>query len=107
HRSLKIPARIADKRVDRCRVAEKVWLPLARVATNEAVEIIEAHSVRPLFEGPSLARLVGRRVVILAKPRSVIAVVLQDRANRAFLDRDYGIITRKARRYFTHHSETN
>ena len=78
-----VPAGIALKRVDGRRVAEQVRLPLAGVAADEAVEIIEAHADRPLVERPGLARLVKGRVVVLAEPRGRVAVLLQDRADRA------------------------
>ena len=57
HRRLQVPAGIALEGVDGRRVAEQVRLPLAGVAADEAIEIIEAHSVRPLIERPGLARL--------------------------------------------------
>src|SRR4029450_12874779 len=57
HRRLQIPAGIALEGVDGRRVAEQVRLPLAGVATDEAIEVIESHAVRPLIERPGLARL--------------------------------------------------
>ena len=39
------------------------WLP-----GSETVKIFETHAVGPLLERPGLARLVGRRVVVLAEP---------------------------------------
>jgi hypothetical protein len=53
---------------DRRRVAEKVRLPLAGVAADEAPEVLETHAVRPLLEGARLA--VGKEggVVVLAEP---------------------------------------
>src|SRR5262249_30850806 len=68
HRGLHIPARIVEEGINRRRVAEQVRLPLARVATDEAVEVIKAHPVRPLIERSGLARLVKGRVVVLAEP---------------------------------------
>ena len=88
HRRLQVPAGIALEGIDGCRVAEQIRLPLAGVATDKAVEIIEAHSVRPLIERPGLARLVRGRVVVLAEPRSGVPVLLQDCTNGAFLNRD-------------------
>ena len=94
---------IALERIDRRRVAEQVRLPLARVAADKAIEILEAHSVRPLIERPGLARLVRRRVVVLAEPRGRVAVLLQDCADGALVDRDDRVVTRKTRRYFADH----
>ena len=107
HRRLQVPAGIALEGVDGRRVAEQVRLPLAGVAADEAVKIIEAHSVRPLIERPGLARLIRGRVVVLAEPRGGVPVFLQDRANGAFLDRDDRIVTREARRYFADHPEAD
>ena len=42
--------------------------------------------------------------MILAEPGRGVPVCLEDGADRAFLDRDDGIITWKAGRYFTDHS---
>src|SRR5262249_47428890 len=64
-----VPARVADVRGDRRGVAKEIRLPLVRVATDEAVEVLEAHADRPLIERSVLARLEGRRIVILAEPR--------------------------------------
>src|ERR1700757_3358847 len=77
HRRLQVPAGIALEGVDGRRVAEQVRLPLTGVAADEAVEIIEAHSVRPLIERPGLARLIRGRVVVLAEPRRGISVLPQ------------------------------
>ena len=95
HRRLQIPAGIALEGVDGGRIAEQVRLPLAGIATDEAVKIIEPHSIRPLIERPGLARLIRGRVVVLAEPRGCVAVVPQDCANGAFLDRDDRVVTRE------------
>src|SRR5262245_34199354 len=83
-----IPARIALEGIDRGGVAEQVRLPLAGVAADEAVEILEAHAGRPLMERTGLARLIERRVVVLAEPRSRVAVLFQDGANGAAVSPD-------------------
>ena len=107
HRGLQVPAGIALEGIDRRRVAEQVRLPLAGVAADEAVEILEAHAVRPLIERPGLARLVEGRVVVLAEPRGRVAVVLQDRADGALLDRDDRVVAREAGRDFADHAEAD
>src|SRR5271165_1863317 len=81
HGGCEIPARVALEGKDRGRVAIEVRLPLARVAADEAIEIVEAHSNRPLIERPGLGRLIGWRVMVLAEPRGPVTVLLQDRAN--------------------------
>ena len=95
HRRRQVPARIALEGIDRRRIAEQVRLPLAGVAADEAVEIFEAHAVGPLLERPGLARLVRRRVVVLAEPRGGVPVRLQDGADGALVDRDDRVVARK------------
>jgi hypothetical protein len=98
HCRFEIPTGIVEKGIDRRRIAEQVRLPLARITADEAVEIIEAHSVRPLIERPGLARLIKRRVVVLAEPRGGIAVRLENGADRSLLDRNDGVVARETRR---------
>ncbi|MCY1237613.1 hypothetical protein D9M72_503170 [compost metagenome] len=50
-----VPLGLAFERVDGRGVAKQVRLPLAGVAADEAVEILEAHSARPLIERACLA----------------------------------------------------
>ena len=77
-------------------------MPLAGVAADEAVEIIEAHPGRPLIKRPGLARLVKRRVVVLAEPRSRVPVLFKDPADRAGILPDDRIVAREPRRRFAH-----
>src|SRR5262249_53219198 len=65
HLSNKVPIGFTDVGVDRRRIAEKIWLPLIGITTNEAIEIVKAHTCGPLVEGPGLARLEFRSVVVL------------------------------------------
>ncbi len=97
-----IPAGIALVGVDGRRIAEQVRLPLAGVAADETVEIIEAHPDGPLIEGPGLAGLVKGRVMVFAEPRGRIPVLLQDRADRAGILPDDRIVPRKPRGRFAH-----
>ena len=82
-------------------------MPLAGVAADKAVKIIEAHAGGPLIERPRLARLVKGRVMVLAEPRGCVPVFLQDGTDGAFLDRDDGVVTWGAGRCFPDHSETS
>jgi hypothetical protein len=107
HRGLQVPAGIALERVDGRRVAIKVRLPLAGVATDEAIKIVEAHSVRPLIERTGLARLIGGRVVVLAEPRGGVSVFSEDGADGALLDRDDRVVARESRRYLADDPETD
>ena len=87
------------------RIAEQVRLPLAGVAADEAIEILEAHAVRPLIERSGLGRLIEGRVVILAEPRGRVPVVLQDFTDGAVLLRDDRVVAREPRRDLAHHAE--
>src|SRR5262249_52391607 len=70
--------------------------PLISIATDKAVEVVEAHAGGPLVEGAGLARLEVRRVVIFAKPGCPIAIVLQNLANRCLVTGHEGVIAGKA-----------
>ena len=107
HRRGQIPLGIVLEGIDGGRIAVQVRLPLAGVAADKAIEIFESHPVRPLFERPGLARLVRRRVVVLAEPRGCVPVFLQDRSNGAFIKRDDGVVTGEPRRYFAYHPVTH
>ena len=100
-----VPAGIALERVDRRRIAEQVRLPLAGVAADEAIEVLEAHAVRPLVERPGLGRLIEGRVVVLAEPRGRVPVLLQDGADGAVLLPDDRVVAWEPRRDFAHHAE--
>ena len=45
--------------------------------------------------------------MVLAEPRGRVAVLLQDRADGALLDRDDRVVTREPRRYFADHPEAH
>ena len=105
HRRGQVPARLPLEGVDGRRIAIEVRLPLAGVTADEPIEILEAHAVRPLVEGPGLGRLVERRVVILAEPRGRVPVVFQDGADGAVLLPDDGVVAWKSRRDFADHAE--
>ena len=59
-------------------ILEQIGRPLVGLAAHEPVEILEAHSRRPLVVRPGDAVLKAGRVVLLAEPRRGIAVLLQD-----------------------------
>ena len=105
HGRREIPAGIALEGIDRGRVAIEVRLPLAGVAADEAVEILEAHSDRPLVERPGLGRLIGGRVVVLAEPRGRVSVLLQNGADGAVRFQNDRVVARIARGDFAHDPE--
>ena len=102
HRRGQIPTGLPLKRIDGRRVAEQVRLPLAGVAADEPVEILEAHADRPLIERPGLARLIEGRVVILAEPRGRVPVLLENLTDRSAIPLDDRVVTRESRRRFAH-----
>jgi hypothetical protein len=94
-------------RVDLRRVAEEVRPPLVGVAADETVEVVEAHARRPLGEGSDLAGLIGRRVVILAKPARGVAVVAQDTADRGVFRADDAVVAGEAGGLLGNHAEAD
>jgi len=107
HGGGEVPARLADIGVDGSGVAEQVRLPLARVAADEAVEIVEPHAGRPLVERAGLARLERRRVVVLAEPGRAVAVLFQDLADRCRIAADEAVIAGIAGRLLGDHAEAH
>ena len=78
------------------RIAEQVGRPLIGLTTHEAIEILKPHADRPLIEGPNRAVLIGGCVMVLAKPGSSVAVLLEDLAHGGALRTDDGVIARVA-----------
>lgn len=104
HGGGQVPARLALEGVDGGGVAVQVGLPLAGVAADETVEVIEAQAVRPLVEGAGLSRLVEGRVVVLAEPGGGVAVVLQDRPEGAGFLADHRVVAGETGGDFAHHT---
>jgi hypothetical protein len=108
HRRGQVPfALLSDKRINRRGVAEKVRLPLAGVATDEAVKIFKPHPGRPLIERPRLACLIGRCVVVLAEPGCAVAILKQDAADRGVVPTDHTVITGVAGGGLRNHAEAH
>src|SRR5262245_3163218 len=94
HASNQVPARLALERIDLSGVAEEVRLPLVGVAADESVEILEALSDRPIVKRPDLTGVERWHVVIFAKPRGCVAVVLQDAADGRLILRNDAVVAR-------------
>src|SRR6266480_154234 len=90
----------SDIRKDLRVIAEEIRRPLISFAAHEAVEILKPHSRRPLVIRPGDAVLIGGRVVVLAKPRSRITVLLKNIPDRGVLDPDDGVVAGITRREF-------
>src|SRR4029077_3475616 len=97
-------ARLADPRKYRGVIAIKVGCPLISLATHEAIEILKAHTRRPLVEWTASAVLVRWGIVIFAKPGGRITVVLQDFAYGGAILAYDGIVTREAGGQFADHA---
>src|SRR5262249_42736658 len=100
-----VPSRLTDIRVDLRGLTAEVGLPLTGVTAHEAIEIFKAHAVGPLVERPGLARLEGRGVVILAKSRRRVAVILQNPPDGRLGTGDDRVITRVASRLLGNHTK--
>ena len=98
---------LPDIGIDRRGVAEQVRLPLAGVAADEAIEIFEAHAGRPLVERTGLARVPGRRVVVLAEPGRAVAVLQQDAADGRAVLADDAVVAGEAGRCLGDHAEAD
>src|SRR5271166_4653984 len=82
-------------------------LPLARVAADEAVEIIVALSDRPVSEWPLGARLPDRDVVVLAEPGGGVPILLEGRRSLRRLGPYDGVVAGIAGRAFRDHAEAD
>src|SRR4030095_8736197 len=69
HGGLHVPGGIVQKWIDGRRVAIQIRLPLAGVATDEAPEVFEAHSVWPLVERTGFSLFINQRGVFFSQTR--------------------------------------
>ena len=107
HAGDQVPVLLALERINLGRIAEQVRLPLVGVAADEAVEILKAHAGRPLVERSDRTCGEGRRVVVLAEPRSRIAVVEQDPADGGLVLRDNAVVAGESRRLLRDDAEAD
>src|SRR5262249_23951660 len=95
HRREEVPFEIAHVRIDRTGMAgERSGLPLRRVTGDETIKILEPHTDGPLIERSGLARLIGRRIVILPEPRRAIPVLEQDASDSRAVPGDNAVVAR-------------
>src|SRR5206468_4911670 len=73
----------------------------------EPVEILKSHTDRPLVKRPGRAVEIGGGVMVLAKPRGGITVLLQDFADRGAILTDDGIIAWEAGGHLTDDAVTD
>ena len=107
HVGSEVVARLADPRKNLGMILEQIGRPLVGLAAHEAVEIVEAHPDGPLVVRPGDAVLKAGRVVVLAKPRRGIAVLLEDFTNGGALQTDDGIVARIAGGQLADHTSAN
>src|SRR5271169_1230554 len=69
--------RLVVWRFDWFYVLKQGWCPLAGVASDESIEILETQTCRPQIKWARLAAVPVRDVVILAIPSGVIAILSQ------------------------------
>ena len=98
---------MSDPRKDLGVIAEQPRRPLVGLAAHEPVEVIEAHSARPLIEGAGETLLGARRVVVLAEPRRGIAVLPQDLADGGVVPPDDGVVARESGGLLGDHAEAD
>src|SRR5216684_7648340 len=92
-----VVAGMSDPRVDLRMITEQIRLPLIGLPAQVAVEILKAHTRRPLIEGPGGAAVLKTGcVMVLPKPRRSVAVLFQDLADSGALRTDDGVIARVA-----------
>ena len=70
------------RRLDGLRALKQGWIPQARVTADETVEVFKAESGRPEVIRPGLAGAPVGDVMVLAILGGVVAVLLQDFAER-------------------------
>ena len=63
-----VPAPLANVGIDRSGITKQVRLPLAGIASQKAIKILEAQAGRPLVERSDLTCLELGRDVVLAEP---------------------------------------
>ena len=86
----------AVRRLDRLGALGDRRRPLTRVAADEAIEVLEAETRGPQIERSRLAALPVRDVVVLAVPRGVEAVLLQDLGEGPARLRHQRVVAREA-----------
>ncbi len=107
HRRGEVPPGIVDVWIDRRGVVEEVGLPLAGVAADEAVEVLEPHAGGPLVEGPGLGRHPVGGVVVLAVPGRPVAVLEQNATDGRVVDADDAVVAGIARRLLRDDAEAH
>ena len=86
------------RRLDRVVVVHEVRIPLARVATEEAVEALEAPAQRPAVVRACSGLLVARRQVPLPDHERAVALLDQDLRQHPVLERHHAVVARIAGR---------
>src|ERR1700720_2682267 len=86
-------------------ILEKIGLPLVGFTAHEPVEVLETHPARPLVIRSSQAVDISRSIMVLAKPRGGVTVLLQDLADGGAILCDNRIITWIACGLFRDHTK--
>ncbi len=95
------------RRADDLLVLRQARVPLAGVAAEEAVEVVEAPAVRPAVEGPGRALLAVGRQVPLPEGGRAVAVVAEDARQRSAVPRQRRGVAREPARELADRAEAH
>ena len=97
---------LSDPWEDLRMIAEQIRLPLIGFASQKPIEGLEFHTGWPLFERPGrTAVLESLGVMVLAEPRTGVAILLQDLGHGGIFRADDGVVARETRRPFPDDAE--
>ena len=97
---VEVVVRVAQVRLDGLGPVEDGGPPLAGLAADEPVEVLEAQAGRPEVERPGLAVLPVGHVVVLAEPGGVPALLLEDLGDRRGVLAHQAVVAGEARGQF-------
>ncbi len=95
------------RNADHLRVLGDQGVVLARLAAEEAPEVVEAEPGRPAVERPREALLVVRSEMPLPERSRQVAVLLEDARKRRAIVRDGGVVARERARELADHAEAD
>ena len=98
---VEVVVRLAEVWLDGTGAVECGRPPLVGLRSDEPIEVLEAEIRRPEAERPGLARLPVRHVVVLAEPRGVPSVLLQDLRDRRGVLAHQAVVAGITRRHFS------
>ncbi len=94
------------RRLDRCRTVEQGRRPLVGLATNKAVELLEALAGRPAVEWTRHADFPRRCLVGLANTPGAVAVEPQHLGDGGYRVGSYAVVARSTGSHFSHRADS-